>query len=140
MKSARGASAIFYLFVAIAFVILLLAVPLPSYNVSSRGWFLDKSLGQRLIGQETEGVPLYEVATDLTKSSVTSPLDLTCQTDSDCREYVVANQCESYCGNINSANAEAVTQLNNRRVCDPTEWSRPSLRCGCIAGKCLNLN
>lgn len=140
MKMAHGASAIFYLFMAIAFVILLMAVPLPSYNVTTKGWFLDKSIGQRLVGQKSEGVPLYEVATDLTKSSVTSPLDLSCETDSDCREYVVANQCESYCGNTSSSNMEAVAQLNNRRVCDPAEWSRTPFRCGCIAGKCLNLN
>lgn len=139
MRPARGTSAIFYLLAAISFLVLLLAVPLPSYSINTKSWFLDQSLGQRLMGEKPQGVPLYEVANDVTRASVTSPLNLECETDADCKEYVVANQCASFCGNLDDENAQAVAQLNNRRVCDPSEWSRPSLTCGCIAGRCIDL-
>lgn len=139
MKTDRGASAIFYLIVGVAFVIVLLAAPYPHFELDSKAWFLGPSIGNRVTGGgSSQGVPMDKVVTTVTSASVTSPLDIKCIVDTDCKAYVVANQCVSYCGNLSSENQSAVTLLNNRRVCDPSLWDSPTLDCSCVAGRCVS--
>jgi len=139
MKSYRGGSAIFYFLVAAGFIVLLLAIPYPHYDPDSGGWFLGTSIGGRILGNKSTGIPLEKVVVGVTESSVKSPLDLECSTNSDCKTYFAVNQCQGYCGNLSERNNSAITQLNNQRVCDPSQWSRPNLDCKCISGRCLSL-
>lgn len=139
MKQYLGSSAIFYFLVAASFIILFLAVPYPHYNDSTGGWFLGTSIGGRLLGNKTSGIPLEKVIISVTEASVKSPLSLECTSNEDCKEYVALNQCQVYCGNLLEANSSAIAQLNNQRVCDPSGWARPKVDCKCISGRCLSL-
>lgn len=138
MNTAKG-STVFYLLVFLAFVVVLLALPFPSYETKNNSWFLGTSIGSTLLGKENEGVPLYKVARKVATASVTNPLDISCTTDSDCKDYVVANQCTAFCGNLAQENSEAVAKLNNRRICDPTVSLIARLGCECVANKCVSL-
>jgi len=140
MKKSAGASAIFYLLVAIGFIIVFLAMPYPHYNTLNGSWFLGTSIANRAMGQEESvGLSLDELVVKVTRASVTSPLDISCTTNADCKQYLIVNQCTSYCGNRSDENENAVIQLNNQRVCDPALWARPRGDCGCVAGKCIGL-
>lgn len=139
MKSARG-SAIFYLLIVLSFVIVLLAMPFPHYQQSTKAWFLGESIGSKIIGTSPkDGVPLYKVASEIARSSVASPLDIACTNDEDCMVYRVVNQCKVFCGNKSSENNVAVSQLDVRRICDPKMWKTPALDCKCLANRCISL-
>ena len=140
MKSTLGSSAIFYLLVAVAFVILFVAAPYPHYDTQTGAWYLGESVGRRILGNEdARGVPLDKVILRVANSSVSSPLSLNCTTDADCSQYAAPNQCAVYCGNLDEQNLASIAQLNRQRVCDPSGWAKPTLDCKCISAKCISL-
>jgi hypothetical protein len=140
MKNSIGASGAFYLIVGVAFVVLLLAMPYPHLNTQTESWYLGASIISRVSGSpDADGLPLDKVVLTVSQSSVKSPLELSCTTDSDCAEYLVINQCTVYCGNVSKENSDAILMLNRQRVCEPNLWSRPKINCQCISGKCINL-
>lgn len=136
-----GSSAIFYVFISISLFIVLVMIPVPYYNHVTKSWFPGISLFQRITnGEKVQGsLPLDEVVVKIANSTITSPLDLNCEGDADCKQYLVSNQCKVYCGNQASTNNQAVSQLNNRRICDPSMYKAPKLQCVCIAAKCIAL-
>lgn len=134
-----GASAIFYLFVGVTFVMVFLLAPYPHYNINTNAWYLGASTFNRITGQKEEGIPLEQVFSKVSKARVTSPFRFECNQNSDCITYITVNQCKVYCGNLDNYNKDAQALLNNNRVCDPAKWNMPATRCACLEGTCVNV-
>jgi hypothetical protein len=139
MKLNLGASGIFQLLVVISLIVFFLLVPYPYYEPAESRWFLGASVGARLGGARENGVPLEKVFEKVTKATITNPLEITCSSNADCKNYVVPNQCRIYCGNTNEGNTRIQTILGNNRVCDPATWREPPTNCSCVYGNCVDL-
>ncbi len=138
-KLALGASGIFYFLVGITFLVFFFLFPYPHYSLIDNSWYMGASIGARLTGVPDGGVPLEKVFEKVTTATVTSPLDISCVTNADCKAYTVISQCMVYCGNTNSSNDMALMKLNNNRVCDPATWRKPVVNCTCVHGNCVDL-
>jgi len=66
---------------------------------------------------------------------VLTNLKISCQTSSDCKEYISYNTCELFCGNKEGVNSNIISEL--KTTCDATNWFRPSLGdCSCVDNRC----
>lgn len=137
MRNVGAASLYLFLFIVILVIVIGL-VPIPHYQVES-GWYNGPSFFQRMMGITDPGIAGDKIYYKFAEAKFKSPMQLTCQTDLDCKVYKVLNQCQSYCGNSEDVNAESAEKLSKNRVCDPSSWSPSVQNCRCVLGSCIDL-
>jgi len=63
-----------------------------------------------------------------------------CTVDTDCKQYVVYNQCRAYYANKNEINLHVVAELEKNKSCDSTLWDPPfGAVYGCVDGHCAEV-
>ncbi len=127
------------LLVFIAIIALILLAPYPYYAPENVSWHIGPSLLGRSIGNTDEGKPLDKIVGNVLMSSITSPFEIACETNSDCTTFAVSNQCKVYCANGDPGNQHTVEQLEKDRVCDAGMWRKPDVKCYCVFQKCIDL-